>query len=757
MRLTLRTLLAYRDQVLKPAEWEDMHARVQQSAMAANLLKRIESLANRPTILAPPVEGKGLGADANSIAEYLDDALKRDKVPELERICLESDVQLAELAQCHSLLSTALSTTVDIPSALRERVVSFGDPVARTRALAERPTGLTGESVSAAFPRAAPAPTADQALTRSGTAATESQPGAQPASDGRAGRMVKAQPVEAPMVASGGESIRPTGLDLEGSHLAHEVPEYLRGSTGDRWRGPLAIGALVAVLALLVWQSLGSWESVREMLADRSLVTATSSEPSSEPSSEASSTSAPATTAAAAAASSKAGSASANAAGARPATEPSSSDSAPSEPTTPSTPSSSTATSEAVAASTGVAGNASSTTRPAQPAVPHAAEWLPSDPQAMGAVILAYAGEALPLHRMQPAERLPSGTQVIVPPANRPKLDLANGPSWNFCGPTQMSVALPETGEQAVPQVTMRLGRALLSAGSQGQAVEIQTPDSRALLTLNDAAARIALELRYVAMQHGPMTDRNVNPPVLFVYAIEGGASISLRDANGQGSAPVSLQPGQLLMISAGKARPPEASEAPAWIEPSSDRPVDLLAAEDLQRQLTSNQPIGQTLHSLVANRRPETRALAAQTLAMLGSWDWTTVEKNTLNDSRDRSYWTPLLDLTRQVLAANPEDAKQLRNVLVMRDRERGALQADMWLGMTQAQLQNEGLSAMVGVLDSEVLLDRILAIYQLQRLTGKDFGYQAGEVNRASVQQWNRELASGRLQILAPGAASQ
>jgi hypothetical protein len=72
------------------------------------------------------------------------------------------------------------------------------------------------------------------------------------------------------------------------------------------------------------------------------------------------------------------------------------------------------------------------------------------------------------------------------------------------------------------------------------------------------------------------------------------------------------------------------------------------------------------------------------------------------------------------------------------------------MWIGLTAAQLEGEGTAKLVDVLDSESLLDRILAIYQLQRLTGKDLGYQAGEVNRASVQQWNRELASGRMQLL-------
>ncbi len=55
MRLTLRTLLAYRDHVLKPAEIEDMHARVQQSVLASNLIKRIDALSQRTNLLAPPL------------------------------------------------------------------------------------------------------------------------------------------------------------------------------------------------------------------------------------------------------------------------------------------------------------------------------------------------------------------------------------------------------------------------------------------------------------------------------------------------------------------------------------------------------------------------------------------------------------------------------------------------------------------------------------------------------------------------------
>ncbi|MGN6544532.1 MAG: hypothetical protein ACTHK7_05755 [Aureliella sp.] len=778
MRLTLRTLLAYRDHVLKPAELEDMHARIQQSAMAANLLKRIESLIHRPTILAPPIEGKGLGADANSIAEYLDDALKREKVPELERICLESDVQLAELAQCHQLLSTALSATVEIPPALRQRIISFGNPAERAQALAERPTGLVVEGAAAAAPR--PEGAAGEAPSRfrtepqpagthragekatagsAGAAAAGASSNLPAAGDGKAARIVKAQPVEAPMVASGGESIRPTGLDLEGSHLAHEVPEYLRGSTHDRWRGPLAIGALVAVLALLVWQSLGSWDTVREMFAARPTASA-DGEASSNRSSAAESTAGETAGAAGAAGDARQ----------RQETRPAATTSAQpteatraearSEQSVASPPTANSATENAAAeksatenTAAGTGARSAAAASAAQSSGPHAAEWLPSDPEAMRAVILAYAGEAMPLHRMQPAERLPSGTQVIVPPANRPTLDLAGGPRWTVCGPTQMAISLPETGAQPVSRVDLRLGRALIIAGSQGQSVDINTPDSQVTLTLSDPASRVAVEVSYAPVQLGPVTDRKSNPPLLQLYAVDGGASVSPRGPGGQSGATVTLQAGQMTSLRGGSASPAQAQDAPGWIDPASDRPVDVLAAEDLQRQLTSNQPVGKTLQTLVTNRRPETRSIAAQSLAMLGSWDWVGVEKNPLSDIRDRSYWGPLLDLTRQIIAANPDDAKQLRKALLAHDPQHGALQADMWLGMTQAQLQSEGLKAMVELLDSDVLLDRILAIYQLQRLTGKDFGYQAGEVNRASVQQWKRELASGQLQIAPPG----
>ncbi len=798
MRLTLRTLLAYRDRVLNATEIEDMHGRVQQSAMAANLLKRIESLIHRPTILAPPVEGQGLGADANSIAEYLDDSLKGDKVPELERICLESDVQLAELAQCHQLLSAALSTAVDVPEALRERINALSDPGKRAQEIQRRSESNASDNTATA-PKTTAEPTATATAASAKTGASRfkeddtalaagsaeshatashsstsnarehgnangsgSKPGHTAVDDQKdktSKRMVVAQPVEAPMVASGGHSIKPTGLDLEGSHLAHEVPEYLRGRSHDGWTGPLAIGGLLALLALLVWQSIGSWKTVQDMFANKTPNTnvlqgedATRDKPSD---SETPTNVAPS-----------------NAAVADSGTKPQ----VPTDAGSPVPNANPSANANANANTTAVAPEPNSATPvvpmgsnanpqpaitpnvpPASPLAPdrsepYAAEWLPTDPQAMKALLFVQKTNDDILHRMQAAERLPSGARIVVPPATRPQLDLSNGTRWTVCGHSQLSVASPNENSGRC-QLELRLGRGLLSASEKGKSIELIARENRVLIDMSDSSTVLAVALDYVPLAYAPVIDPKAVPAVINIYAVAGSAQIKLAASsptNGEPTATQQLAAGQSLQCIQSVLSQPQNKEAPGWIDPTSDRPVDVLAIEDLDRQLANTEELGSTLQKLVGNRRPETRAMTAMTLSLLGSWDWIFNERCTLNDGRDRSYWKPLLDLTRQILAANPQQADALKALLIKQDPQRGPARWTMWVGQTQSELEKDGLSTFVAHLDSEVLLDRILAIYCLEAATGKDLGYQAGDANRASIQQWKRELATGNIKLL-------
>jgi hypothetical protein len=105
MRLTLRTLLAWLDGVLPDDEQQQLGAKVSASVMATHLVERIRGAVSRTAIGAPKPEGRGLTEDPNSVAEYLDNTLSSDQLEAFERICIESEVHLAEVAACHSLLA----------------------------------------------------------------------------------------------------------------------------------------------------------------------------------------------------------------------------------------------------------------------------------------------------------------------------------------------------------------------------------------------------------------------------------------------------------------------------------------------------------------------------------------------------------------------------------------------------------------------------------------------------------------------------
>jgi hypothetical protein len=105
MRLTLRTLLAWLDGVLSADEQQQLGAKVSSSATASQLVEHIRAAVGRTTIGAPKPDGRGLTEDPNSVAEYLDNTLISEQLESFERICIESEVHLAEVAACHGLLA----------------------------------------------------------------------------------------------------------------------------------------------------------------------------------------------------------------------------------------------------------------------------------------------------------------------------------------------------------------------------------------------------------------------------------------------------------------------------------------------------------------------------------------------------------------------------------------------------------------------------------------------------------------------------
>jgi hypothetical protein len=125
MRLTLRTLLAYLDDTLEPAEIKQIGQKVAESETAQALIARIKQVSRRRRLSAPPPVSTGDKFDPNTVAEYLDNTLPSEQLAEVEALCLESDVNLAEIATCHQILTLVLGEPALVPPSAKRRMYTL--------------------------------------------------------------------------------------------------------------------------------------------------------------------------------------------------------------------------------------------------------------------------------------------------------------------------------------------------------------------------------------------------------------------------------------------------------------------------------------------------------------------------------------------------------------------------------------------------------------------------------------------------------
>ncbi|MCX7664127.1 MAG: hypothetical protein N2112_01120 [Gemmataceae bacterium] len=122
MRLTLRTLLAYLDDALPPAETKLIGEKLAESEYAQEIVERIKTVTRRRRVTTHGINEREANVDPNTVADYLDNELSPEAIEEFERAVLQDDALLAEVAACHQTLSLVEREPMVIPPAAKRRM-----------------------------------------------------------------------------------------------------------------------------------------------------------------------------------------------------------------------------------------------------------------------------------------------------------------------------------------------------------------------------------------------------------------------------------------------------------------------------------------------------------------------------------------------------------------------------------------------------------------------------------------------------------
>jgi hypothetical protein len=755
MRLTLRNMLAYLNNIIEdPADIEEVRKKIEESEFATGLVHRIRSATSRQRLGAPGLEGRGIGLDPNTVAEYLDNELPPDRIPDLEKVCVESDVHLAEVAACYQILALYMKGTIEVDPGLKDRICQIGASGGARREAEARAEGRSRDRVGGQIP----------------PETVVAEPVPPPAT------MVPPAPPPQPVA---GRARKP-----------FEVPEYLRVGQSGRWK-PLVITLLLAfVLSAVALRAMGRFDRshpLMRLLGVSPSVEATQAspqdtvrpgpaEPDGGPGKSAAAepgVGAPARTEESADSPDQPDVA-VPSAGVPPSPKaPDGSsgkvdraDTAP--PSGPSPPASETRepSGEADVAdpskSAPGAGDMLPAPEPKQEVSPDSpkppAEVVgPLTPSAVPATatpvevgyvklsepdfLVRYIAESADWFRLPARTRLMSGDRLIVFPTYRPEIVLTPGVQVVFAGPS--AVQTKPQNAQAEPELAIEYGRALIAtAGVAGARIHLDLGGQKGTVTFQEAAAEMGIEVsRYLPPGANPETELAL--PVICIYTTIG----RVEWQTGSSPTPTPIEQGQVRVMIGDQSQTMAVTQSPAWMQGADLRDVDRLASDTLEPFVALDRPVSLAFRERTEDRKSEIRSLAARCLAYLESFETLVKE---FGDERQRSYWTTEFDVLRQSLSRGPETAAKVRKAIeAFCGGDATELYRLSW-GYSAEQLRDGGDRRLVELLEHDSLQVRVFAFENLQRITKKTLLYlpeAPASRRKASVQRWKEQLQNGMI----------
>lgn len=719
MRLTLRYLLAYLDdyllphdapKILDPEEFEAIARKIEESEFARSLAERIQDVVRRNRLGAPSESTRGTGLDPNTVAEYLDNALPDARVPDFEKVCLESDVHLAEVACCHQILAMVVTEPVEVDDETRQRIYRLPDALA-----AENEEREDGEGVSSAVeevvvqpPPLAPPPSPEQRPPRSSR------------------RTVTAH------------SRRPLGRG--------------RRSLSGWNKVLIAVGLLLTVGLAWIWLA-NSGEgdgALSRMLAwrmsDESESPVNVGNPAEAGPSPAASEPQPPPDA------SSAAPAEPRSAPALPKPEATPTpkeipdgreESRPKGP--PPKPSAEKAPTPPAAQPTGAPGKGSEPSGPAEPKANPIA--VASKPDAVPVGLFVSNKEVLlrvhpktgVWHRLANEASVFAQDRLMSLPAFRPRLALTGRTTLELVGATAITLLGPDGAKPA--GIALEFGQALAKADdAAGASLRLVVGDHSGVCRFADADSVVAVEASHARAIGDPETQPG--PIVASLYVVSGTVAWH-DDLSGK---VVKVAAGNRLGLTELPLEPAPTAQAPRWASSDGVSPLDQRAAAVLEREAVLGRPIMLVLRELVGHRQREVRWLAMRSLALIEDYQPLLAA---LDDPEQFRFWADQVEQLQAAVFRGPQSAANVRMAMERLYGPQGVGLYEMLWKYRADTLQPDDVNHLVDFLGHDALPFRILGFWNLKNLyQNRTLGYRPDDPapkRQAALQKWRELLRAG------------
>jgi hypothetical protein len=717
MRLTLRTMLAFLDDILEPSDAEEIRAKIEESKFASDLVHRIRNSTQRLRLGAPPVSGPDAGLDANTVAEYLDNTLDPDAVPDFEKTCLENEVYLAEVASCHQVLALVLGEPAEIDETLRERAYRI-----------------------------------DEAVHQAAVTDSASQ-------TGPSDLLVEA-PEETEL-----EAAIPKLMETQHRHHPRSqrgLAPHQRSSSSLPLRTlalTLVCGFVLAVVALRAVGPFGSEHPVWKFLAgggDESVAGATPEAPADAPGATGQE---PLNPTAEPAANEDLTSANEDLTQSQALAEDEGGGAPGDAPPGPVAEPVGVSPDEMAAADVGETGTAAmpemAADRVDEAVAEGATDGAPAAVAAGPATVGRYISEKQVLARFDEEDgawsRLPAdsplavGDQLVSLPAYRPQVALAPHLKLTISGATRVSVDEPVDAD--TPALSIPFGRIILvSVADEGARLALNLAGHRGIAVLTDAASELAVEV-VPEMITGSDPRTSAGRIRVRLYVPSGDATWEV------GGIAQPIRAGQVWVATAdseGTIR--DAETMPPWIDGGNLSLMDRRASSELEPYLDPGRPLSLSLAEKTEFRLAEVRALASRCLCSLDQFE---PILEMLNDESQRSYWHAHFDALRGALGRSPESAVAMMSALESLYGPESATLFRLLCGFSPPQLEAGAGGQLIDLLEHERMIARVLAFENLRRITGKSLLFRPEQEpgqERSKVVKWRQALERGELRYPAP-----